>query len=140
MRRWAHDRGLLGAVFTANIHMPEGGHGSHAFNPGFGATCNPQDPAVSDENNPDMPFRRGEFSGMTKAGLRGVRVAQDPCAGAGDPDGPRGTLRAMLNAGGKRVIHAASRAPSTSDSVWGVTPGLGVTVQAVDEARVVRSV
>jgi hypothetical protein len=95
---------------------------------------------VSAGNIPDMPFRRGEFSGMTKAGLRGVRVVQDPCDGAGDPDGPRVTLRAMLNAGGKRVIHAASRAPSTSESVWGGTPGLGLTVQAVDEARVVRSV
>lgn len=34
-----------GAIFTAKTNTPEWGHGSHSFNPVFGATRNPYDPA-----------------------------------------------------------------------------------------------
>ncbi len=36
-----------GAIFTAKTNTPEWGHGSHTFNPVFGATRNPYDPALT---------------------------------------------------------------------------------------------
>ncbi|MCK0198617.1 amidase [Ancylobacter sp. 6x-1] len=36
-----------GAIFTGKTNTPEWGHGSHSFNPVFGATRNPYDPARS---------------------------------------------------------------------------------------------
>ena len=49
------------------------------------------------------------------------------------------TLRAMLNAGGKRAIYAASKDQLKPETVWEIEQGLGLTAQAVYEASAVRS-
>jgi amidase len=51
------------------------------------------------------------------------------------------TLRAMLNAGGKRALaeDPAKRALTKPETIWEIEQGLGLTAQAVYEASVIRS-
>lgn len=51
------------------------------------------------------------------------------------------TLRAMLNAGGKRALveDAAKRALTKSETLWEIEQGMGLSAQAVYEASVIRS-
>ncbi|MCU0904777.1 MAG: amidase [Tabrizicola sp.] len=51
------------------------------------------------------------------------------------------TLRAMLNAGGKRALaeDPASRAQTKPETIWEIEQGLGLSAQAVYEASVIRS-
>jgi amidase len=51
------------------------------------------------------------------------------------------TLRAMLNAGGKRALaeDPAKRALTKPETIWEIEQGLGLSAQAVYEASVVRS-
>ena len=49
------------------------------------------------------------------------------------------TLRAMLNAGGKRALYQTSRAALKPETVWEIEQGLGLTAQAVYDASVIRS-
>jgi amidase len=51
------------------------------------------------------------------------------------------TLRAMLNAGGKRALaeDPAKRAMTKPETIWEIEQGLGLTAQAVHEASVIRS-
>lgn len=51
------------------------------------------------------------------------------------------TLRAMLNAGGKRALaeDPAKRALTKPETIWEIEQGLGLTAQAVHEASVIRS-
>ncbi|WP_367890107.1 amidase [Rhodobacter calidifons] len=51
------------------------------------------------------------------------------------------TLRAMLNAGGKRALaeDPAKRALTKPETLWEIEQGLGLTAQAVYEASVIRS-
>jgi amidase len=51
------------------------------------------------------------------------------------------TLRAMLNAGGKRAlaVDPAKRALTKPETIWEIEQGLGLTAQAVYEASVIRS-
>ena len=49
------------------------------------------------------------------------------------------TLRAMLNAGGKRALYDSSRAALKPETVWEIEQGLGLTAEAVYQASVIRS-
>lgn len=51
------------------------------------------------------------------------------------------TLRAMLNAGGKRALaeDPAKRAQTKPETIWEIEQGLGLSAQAVYEASVIRS-
>ena len=51
------------------------------------------------------------------------------------------TLRAMLNAGGKRALaeDPAKRALTKAETIWEIEQGMGLTAQAVYEASVIRS-
>lgn len=51
------------------------------------------------------------------------------------------TLRAMLNAGGKRALaeNAASRSQTKPETIWEIEQGLGLSAQAVYDASVIRS-
>jgi amidase len=51
------------------------------------------------------------------------------------------TLRAMLNAGGKRALveEPAKRALTKPETIWEIEQGMGLTAQAVYQASVVRS-
>ena len=51
------------------------------------------------------------------------------------------TLRAMLNAGGKRALaeDPAKRALTKPETIWEIEQGMGLTAQAVYEASVIRS-
>jgi amidase len=51
------------------------------------------------------------------------------------------TLRAMLNAGGKRALaeDPAKRAMTKPETIWEIEQGMGLTAEAVHEASVVRS-
>jgi amidase len=51
------------------------------------------------------------------------------------------TLRAMLNAGGKRALaeDPAKRALTKPETIWEIEQGLGLSAQAVHEASVIRS-
>jgi amidase len=51
------------------------------------------------------------------------------------------TLRAMLNAGGKRALaeDPAKRALTKPETLWEIEQGLGLSAQAVYEASVIRS-
>jgi amidase len=51
------------------------------------------------------------------------------------------TLRAMLNAGGKRTLaeDPAKRALTKAETIWEIEQGMGLTAQAVYEASVIRS-
>jgi amidase len=51
------------------------------------------------------------------------------------------TLRAMLNAGGKRALaeDPAKRAKTKPETLWEIEQGLGLSAQAVHEASVIRS-
>ena len=51
------------------------------------------------------------------------------------------TLRAMLNAGGKRdfALDPAKRARTKPETIWEIEQGMGLTAQAVYEASVIRS-
>lgn len=51
------------------------------------------------------------------------------------------TLRAMLNAGGKRALaeDPANRAQTKPETLWEIEQGLGLSAQAVFEASVIRS-
>ncbi|MES2814677.1 MAG: amidase, partial [Pseudomonadota bacterium] len=51
------------------------------------------------------------------------------------------TLRAMLNAGGKRALaeDSAKRALTKPETIWEIEQGLGLSAQAVYEASVIRS-
>ena len=51
------------------------------------------------------------------------------------------TLRAMLNAGGKRdfALDPAKRAKTKPETIWEIEQGMGLTAQAVYEASVIRS-
>jgi amidase len=49
------------------------------------------------------------------------------------------TLRAMLNAGGKRALYETSRDALKPETVWEIEQGLGLTAQAVFDASVIRS-
>jgi amidase len=51
------------------------------------------------------------------------------------------TLRAMLNAGGKRALaeDAGKRALTKPETIWEIEQGLGLSAQAVYEASVIRS-
>ena len=51
------------------------------------------------------------------------------------------TLRAMLNAGGKRALaeEPAKRALTKPETIWEIEQGLGLSAQAVYEASVIRS-
>ena len=51
------------------------------------------------------------------------------------------TLRAMLNAGGKRALveEPAKRALTKPETIWEIEQGMGLTAQAVYEASVIRS-
>jgi amidase len=51
------------------------------------------------------------------------------------------TLRAMLNAGGKRALaeEPAKRALTKPETIWEIEQGMGISAQAVFEASVIRS-
>ena len=49
------------------------------------------------------------------------------------------TLRAMLNAGGKRGMYDTDRAALKPETVWEIEQGLGLSAQAVYEASAIRS-
>lgn len=49
------------------------------------------------------------------------------------------TLRAMLNAGGKRALYDTSRAQLKPETVWEIEQGLGLSAETVYQASVIRS-